>query len=108
MTFWVWDPSDDKTYYFALPDTVNRQNHWVVWSIFLGTAFALFNGVGFREFLLRRTSVIAIGTLHIFISLPTILLVIGVVISDAQQRQNDKEKRQELVRAAMQQQQQQQ
>lgn len=102
MTFWVWDSSPDKDYYFALPDTLPRQNAWAVWSVFLGTAFALWNGVGFREFLLRRVSVIFVGTVHIFFALPTLLLVFGVVVSEAQQRQTDDERRQEVVRTEVQ------
>lgn len=82
MVFWVWDSSPLKDTYFSFPAGLAATNHWAAWLSFIGTSFAIYNGVGFAEFSLNSSAVVAVATWHIALAKPIDLIVAAIVVAE--------------------------
>lgn len=97
MTFWVWDTSADKDTYYSFPSSLNVQNPWAMWMSFIGTSFAIYNGVGFAEFAVISTATVAIATWHIILAKPIDLIVAAIVVSEGFESVQRKRRAQDAI-----------
>jgi hypothetical protein len=82
-TFWAFDPTPDHARYFAWHSQINTDNIWAVWLSFVGSAFAIFNGLGYGDFTLNASGPIAVTSFHIVISRPFEFAVVAVLTTEA-------------------------